>query len=277
MCADYVFVDPVPLVQNYAKILRDEKGCDVVVVAIHDYNTGTSNDRFASLSGSSRIDAIICGHTHTQEAEYLNRADGYQIPVIECYGNNSSVGTIQINMKDNAPVSKGKISHYQSSRSNSDNEAYQLLYKYYASAKKVGDEVIGYTTANLSKEQLGNMGCSALSEYFDAEVGICNTGGIRSAIPSGDITFSDLYKTIPFDNTVFVITIKGSNLRRAINSSLYTNIDDIDNNKIYKVAIISYVYENYDYFSEYAISSNDSYILFRDILMNYIKAKYPKR
>ena len=276
MVVDYKFVDPVPLVEGYAKKLRTEEKCDVVIVSIHEYDQGT-NSRFAALSGDSRIDAIICGHSHTENSEYETRSDGYNVPIIQCRGYNSNVGSINIQMKDGKPVSNGVIKHYTSSSYASDKEAYDLLYKYYEDIQKAGERVIGYSNRNLSREDLGMIGCDAIKEYTNADFGICNTGGIRSAIYSGTITYSDVFNVIPFDNTVFIIKIKGSDLNRAINSSLYVNIDEIDANKTYTVAIISYVYENYNGFKENAIEEADTSILFRDIVADYISEEYPTR
>jgi len=276
MVADYKFVDPVPLVKEYAKKLRTEDKCDVVIVSIHEYDQNT-NSRLASLSGDSRIDAIVCGHSHTENSEYMTRSDGYNVPIIQCRGYNSNVGSINIQMKDGKPVSKGTIKHYTSSGYASNKEAYDLLYKYYEEIQRAGERVIGYSNNNLSREDLGMMGCAAIQEYTNADFGICNTGGIRSAIYAGTITYSDVFNVIPFDNTVFVIKIKGSDLNRAINSSLYVNIDEIDTSRIYTVAIISYVYENYNGFRSNAIEEADTSVLFRDIVADYISEKYPTR
>ena len=276
MVVDYKFVDPVPLVKEYAKKLRCEDACDVVIVSIHEYDQST-NSRFAALSGDSRIDAIICGHSHTENSEYMARSDGYSVPIIQCRGYNSNVGSINIQMKDGKPVSKGTIKHYTSSGYASNKEAYDLLYKYYEEIQRAGERVIGYSNNNLSREVLGMMGCAAIQEYTNADFGICNTGGIRSAIYAGTITYSDVFNVIPFDNTVFVIKIKGSDLNRAINSSLYVNIDEIDTSRIYTVAIISYVYENYNGFRSNAIEEADTSVLFRDIVADYISEKYPTR
>ena len=276
MVVDYKFVDPVPLVEEYAKKLRNEEKCDVVIVSIHEYDQGT-NSRFAALSGDSRIDAIICGHSHTENSEYMTRSDGYKVPIIQCRGYNSNVGSINIKMTDGKPVSNGVIKHYTSSSYASNKEAYDLLYKYYEDIQKAGERVIGYTNNNLSREDLGMIGCDAIKEYTKADFGICNTGGIRSAIYAGTITYSDVFNVIPFDNTVFIIKIKGSDLNRAINSSLYVNIDEIEVDRIYTVAIISYVYENYNGFRNNAIEETDTSILFRDIVADYISELYPRR
>ena len=280
MCKDYVFVDPVPLVKEYAKTLRTKEQCDVVVVAIHDYNTGTDNQDFASLSGDSRIDAIISGHTHTQNNDYLTRSDNYQIPVIQCYGNNGSVGTIQIKMENNKPSSHGLIKHYSPKDYQSKKEAYDLLFSFYEEVQKVGERVIGYTATNLSRADLGEMICNILRAKGQADIGIYNTGGVRSAIAAGNITYNDIYKVFPFENTMFILKMKGKSIKYGLNSSLYYNsdidLDSLNDNQIYTVAIVSYVYENYESFNKYAIEATDSYETTRDLFEEYVQNNMKK-
>ncbi|MBP5551310.1 MAG: 5'-nucleotidase C-terminal domain-containing protein [Bacilli bacterium] len=273
MAKDYEFVDPVPLVKEYAKKLRTEDKCDVVIVSIHQYDTYV-NERFAALTGDSRIDAIICGHSHTQNKDYVTRSDSYVIPVIQCRGYNGSVGTINLQMKDGAPVSRGTITHYNPTRYASDSTAYDLLFARYKDIKE-SNSVIAYSSRNLSKETLGYLCCDAMMEKYGAEVGICNTGGIRATIEAGEISYSDVYNVFPFDNTVFVITMKGSDLVRAINSSLYANVDTFDTDKVYTVALISYVYENYNDFTSKAIDVTDTTVLVRDVVAEYLSENYP--
>ena len=116
-----------------------------------------------------------------------------------------------------------------------------------------------------------------MMEKYDTEVGICNAGGIRATIGAGDISYSDIYNVFPFDNTVYIITMKGSDLARAINSSLYANVDTFDSSKIYKVALISYVYENYNNFTRNAIEVTDTTVLVRDVVAEYMSQIYPTR
>ena len=275
MVADYEFVDPLPLINEYAKKLRAEDECDVVVVSIHEYEATTLN-RIAALYGDARIDAIICGHTHTQNAEYVTRSDSYSIPVIQCRGNNGSVGTISIKMNDNGPVSRGTISHFNPTNFETQSGAYDLLYARYQEIK-ASNSTIAYSSRNLDKETLGYFCCDAIMEKYEAEVGICNAGGIRATIGAGDITYSDVYNVFPFDNNVFVITIKGSDLTRAVNSSLYCNEDSFDYDKVYKVAIISYVYENYNGFAQNALSFTDTGELVRDVVAEAMSVANPKQ
>merc|ERR1712013_318034 len=52
-------------------------------------------------------------------------------------------------------------------------------------------------------------------------IGLVNSGAIRSAFNKGDITLADLLSTFPFQNTFDVSTLPGSDLRLALEHSVF--------------------------------------------------------
>ena len=46
---------------------------------------------------------------------------------------------------------------------------------------------------------------------------IINTGGIRNPLMQGDITLGEIYSIFPFDNTLCLIKLKGSDVRELLN------------------------------------------------------------
>lgn len=64
---------------------------------------------------------------------------------------------------------------------------------------------------------LFNLVTEALLESFDVDVVIHNVrGGLRRGLPAGELTFGDVYETLPFDNFTTVHEIPGRDLRRVI-------------------------------------------------------------
>ena len=47
-----------------------------------------------------------------------------------------------------------------------------------------------------------------------ADLALLNFGGIRAALPQGNITVGDIFQISPFDNTVAFVFVKGSELRK---------------------------------------------------------------
>lgn len=56
----------------------------------------------------------------------------------------------------------------------------------------------------------------------DHVVALTNGGGIRADIPAGDITKRDVVTAFPFDNTVTVVYVKGSELLEALEASTFS-------------------------------------------------------
>lgn len=76
------------------------------------------------------------------------------------------------------------------------------------------EEIIGFSPAFIEKKKpssaLGNFMADAVLEaakHFNPKVSICllNYGGIRSTLDSGDITISNVYKLMPFENELVLL------------------------------------------------------------------------
>lgn len=242
--AGYTFLDPVPLIQECATNLRKTEGCDVVIVAIHEYESSTNNS-LAALSGDARIDGIVCAHTHQYIDEKVKRNDGYQIPIIQSNTKNITVGATSYTL-NNGTITSTVNTHYNPTNYNSDAQILKVLSAYDAIILE-GEKVIGNTSTNLTKQDLGLLACNSMTKMLDADFGYMNTAGVRSTISSGQIKVKNIYDVFPFDNKLIKITFTGSQLKsfqqRA--SSLYVSstFDGvIINNGIYTIIIIDYVY-----------------------------------
>ena len=65
------------------------------------------------------------------------------------------------------------------------------------------DMLFGWGNEYLLSQKKGN-----------ADLALLNFGGIRAALPQGRITIGDIYQIAPFDNTVAIVTVKGSELKK---------------------------------------------------------------
>jgi len=57
---------------------------------------------------------------------------------------------------------------------------------------------------------------SWLQAWPSADIAVTNRGGIRTDLPAGEITVSDLVNLLPFDNTVVMASASGSAIARAL-------------------------------------------------------------
>ena len=273
---DYNFLDPVPIVENLSRKLRSELYCDSVIVAIHEYETST-NERLAKLSGDSRIDAILCAHTHQKINETVTRSDSYKIPVLQSNTKNITVGSINLEF-NNGEITKTSTNHYYPSNYSSSANILDIINNYKDIILE-GEKVIGNTNSKLSKTRLGYLAADGMVEFTNSDFACLNTGGVRSTIDAGSITMEDVYEVFPFDNNLIIVEMSGSTLKSFYNAAdgyLYfsnnLNINNINNSTTYKICVIDYVYTYYyyqKYFKGLKATELDYYI--RDAVVSKIE------
>lgn len=135
--------------------------------------------------------------------------------------------------------------------------------------------VIGYCSVNMPKQQpesmLGNFMADAIHQQTEQHTGlkidfaVQNYGGIRIPyLPAGNITVGKIYELMPFDNSVAVVELDSATVFRMIQRigalggwpvsgalryeienqvpvKILLNGKPIDNNRMYKVAVSSYL------------------------------------
>ena len=257
---DYNFVDPIDIIKKYSKELRTEKGCEVVVVATHEYDSSLNN-RIASLKDDSKIDSIFCAHTHQRINETVNRYDGKKIPVVQNSHKNNSATAVTINLDNQYEMTSSSVKQYFPSSYAISSEIQVLINKYQDYIDD-SNEVLGTTSQYISKSQLGKYAADAMIDYiyneslFDGKIDMAmmNTGGIRATIDSGEITKADIFEVFPFNNIVILVNIDGASLKSIYNSNksyLYvdfadsiSSINNVKDNEIYQLAVIDYVFES---------------------------------
>lgn len=132
---------------------------------------------------------------------------------------------------------------------------------------------------------------AAANQNYNADLALINTGALRINIQKGSITYGMLNQAAPYANDLYVIEIKGSAINEFIQFSVYNFINsnnvnsfpclygakfkydadnniltekkilngseyiNIDDNKIYKVVLSSYVYQNEEIIHNNAVSA----------------------
>ncbi len=62
------------------------------------------------------------------------------------------------------------------------------------------------------ESELGNFIADSIREHAKAQVSIINSGGIRAPLDAGPITYESLFRTLPFENTLATLELKGREL-----------------------------------------------------------------
>lgn len=272
----YDFINGDTLVSSYASELRTQKGCEIVIVAVHDYGdeVQASLQKWANYSGNSNVDAIFCAHSHQRVDESYFGTDGDVVPVLQNGGNGQTFAQLKLTIDNNNDiVNKDGTLHYTSGFA-SDGTLDDVISKHMDVINQA-NLVIGTSAGGISKSKLGQYACQSMLDEFDADISIMNTGGVRDSIDSGDITVGDVFQVFPFENEVIVCQMSGAMLKRYMDSnSNYNyyggNTSGIVDSQNYTVAIIDYVFFGV-YFDDYRPANyTNTQVILRNLLTKYI-------
>lgn len=296
------FLDPYKAANSTAWHLKHNEKTDMVIAITHIGYDGVQEPTDPSLaSGSEDIDIIIGGHSHTtlDPAPRVKNAVGKDVLIVQTGSRGANLGEITIDL-DNMTATSRLIPVDSRLDSRIDPQFEQIIAPYRASVDSVMKRKIARVGTDLDATRILNLFTDYVLQIGrsisggDIDMAILNKGGIRRAIPKGNITEGMIITALPFDNRVRVIEIKGSDLSDAIDvmatrggdgvsvgveavidpatgrcTSVTINGQPIDPDHIYKVATIDYLANGGDYMfpltkgTTVATSGN---ILYKDII-----------
>ncbi|MCB0282654.1 MAG: 5'-nucleotidase C-terminal domain-containing protein [Calditrichae bacterium] len=112
-----------------------------------------------------------------------------------------------------------------------DPQVRDAIKKQQQEVEKGFDEVVGVTEYALTRAQgespMNNLICDAMIDASGADFSFTNFGGVRSDLQIGPITPRDLFKVLPFGNSIVVLKMKGTMLRELFESKLSGNRDGL--------------------------------------------------
>lgn len=147
------------------------------------------------------------------------------------------------------------------------------------------DLLVEFSNDYCSKRQLDSVDFSLL-----------NFGGIRASLPAGDVTLGHFYEISPFENSLVIVNIKGSELTKVLRRfkiktaeaisndiemvylgdyvhKIYLHGQKIDNDRIYRFATLDFIVTGGDGILK-GIQLESTYytkLVMRDIYINYVK------
>jgi 5'-nucleotidase len=88
-------------------------------------------------------------------------------------------------------------------------------------AAKLKNEIISVAARPIEHERmkespLGNLIADAIRDQAHADLAIINSGGIRAPIDQGEITYGEVFRTLPFSNTITTLKVSGKELLEII-------------------------------------------------------------
>lgn len=169
------------------------------------------------------IDLILTEETSETVTQILCYETKYIIAPI---GNMGSVVEIKLHKKKDK-IMEEVTTHYLGDNFEEDMKMKKFARTFQDSLQKTLSEVIGMAETNFDRDKhrtqesiMGNLIADAYRDYFDADIGLINAGGIRSSLSKGAISIKDIYAILPFNNKVGVVEITGKDLVDIISKGL---------------------------------------------------------
>jgi 2',3'-cyclic-nucleotide 2'-phosphodiesterase (5'-nucleotidase family) len=229
---DLEFRDPVKAANEWAAYLKNTEKVDVVVALSH--LGAAQNSKTKEITGEAAdfakavvgVDAIIAAHTHNPVSGFVNK-----IPVVEGYYNGRSLARLSIHLDSTNKVvgiSPTLDNLYERvAKLPVDAEVKAIVDKYTAEVAPILDEVLVATDKDLNHDKnqpgvslLGQWTSDVMREKAGVQIAITNGGGLRTSVPKGEITMGRMYEVMPFDNTLFKMELKGSDIKKNIENGI---------------------------------------------------------
>jgi 2',3'-cyclic-nucleotide 2'-phosphodiesterase (5'-nucleotidase family) len=213
---DLRFVDPVPVVTERARSLR-ERGAHLVVVVAHAgaFCDDEGDDRCAGeivelARGVGRaVDAIVSGHTHS-----LVRTLEAGVPIVQSRSNGRAVGVVDL-VPGEVPVVRVRevLTDSIVPSARIDSLARRAIAAVAARVSARVADVPVHLQRSGEQYPLGHLIADAQRWAGRADVAVTNNGGIRADLPAGTATYGRIFEVQPFANTLQRFTLRGSDLR----------------------------------------------------------------
>ncbi len=288
---DIVFLEPSSVIKELSDELRNEKGVDVVIASVHAeqddvLNTGITN--ISDVSHKRYVDAVFCAHSHKNEKAIENG-----VPFVQASYNGRSYSEISLNVTPAGEVSALDYNYIYTSKINCENDPSleEKVNAYKEISDNLGNEQLIRSNGTLKKsDSLVNLVTTAMyneaiKQGYDISYAITNTA--RADLESGLVTYANLYKSLPFDNEIYIIEVSGSSLKKEINfdsTGMYRGDKEPFNERnTYRIAVIDYLAlhrnskRQYDYFPNFKTiakleKSGQEFYNYRDITADYLRS-----
>jgi len=221
------FDDPAPIVDSIGTALR-KRGANFVVVIAHA-GASCGRDGATECSGeiidlaqklTTKVDAIVSGHTHT-----LVNTDIKGIPIVQARSSGRAIDVLDLPIGENANL---PVRHQVREIGVDTMQPVPAIDSIVRRAVERVAPLVNRQVANIpvtlarqgSQYPLGNLIADAQRWAAKGDVAIMNNGGIRTELRAGDATYGSLFEIQPFGNTLYSLTMTGSQLRGLIEAML---------------------------------------------------------
>jgi 5'-nucleotidase/UDP-sugar diphosphatase len=226
------FTNEIEAAKEMIQTVREKEFADIVIILGHLGDKFENQGQITSVElaqAVSGVDLIVDGHAHTKFEEPLVVNT---IPIVSANEWGRFMGEGKFKIKD------GKVTAFEwqpvaitPESFPADAKVKAVLDPYIKKADASLKNVVMKTSAEfefgnrLSRYReiaSGNLVCDATS-WFVKSIGVPvdfsfhNGGNVRAALPAGDVTKEQIMTMLPFDNYIYVVSLKGSDLIELFN------------------------------------------------------------
>ena len=240
------FKDPKEVVPALSSKLRDELGCDVVVVSAHTSQDTFLDDR--SWDITKYADAVFCAHTHQDEKTTKNG-----VPFIQAKAYAQQVSHVSLTVD-----ASGKVS-CKTNTNISYNSSWPNKFTVNEKMDNANQSIASEANQVLATLEGGSLGsqtavprlvANAIADYAKSQgykIDLAMVNNARNSLSKGQVTYTQLYEAIPFDNVVYIAKVSGKDILNEAkydsNSIWRVSGEKIVNSdsKFYTIAVIDYL------------------------------------
>ncbi|MDR2898280.1 MAG: 5'-nucleotidase C-terminal domain-containing protein [Spirochaetaceae bacterium] len=225
-----VFLDEIETAKHMVQLLKEQEKADVIIALTHMGLVKETDTHITSIDLAEAvpgINLVIDGHSHTLLDEPVIAAG---TPIVSANEWGKYVGNGVLSITNGTVTGFSWQSVLVDSSDTSlfppNPEVVTLLAPYAEKASAALSEVIGSAAETfefgdrLSRKKeiaLGNLVSDATVWYVGTkgvavDFAFQNGGNIRTELPAGDITRERIVTILPFDNYIYVLTLKGSDV-----------------------------------------------------------------
>jgi 2',3'-cyclic-nucleotide 2'-phosphodiesterase (5'-nucleotidase family) len=229
---DLSFDDPAPIVDSIGSALR-KRGANLIVVIAHA-GASCSRDGATGCDGeiidlarkiTTRVDAIVSGHTHTLVNTVVNG-----IPIVQARSSGRAIDVLDLPLVPATGEPRHEVRELASDTIKPLASIDSIVQRAVARVASLINRHITTIPVTLARQgpqyPLGNLIADAQRWAGKGDVAIMNNGGIRTDLRAGDVTYGSLFELQPFGNTLYSLTMSGAQLRGLLEAMLAKSPND---------------------------------------------------
>lgn len=223
----------VETVRKYARELRRQS--DLVVLVAHI----DGEEETAILNSVPEIPVSVTGHIHSGMSE-ARSYDGRVLVRVRSYGEELGRLELRVDTETKAPVSWTWKRIPVDSAGIEPDAAMARQVKLWEDRVAIQvDRPLAVSSRAFNKGEVKRLIEQAIREQTHSDFAWMNPGGVRAALPQGQLLDRHIWNVMPFDNDVVIGTFKGRDLPKVV-----VNGKEIDPGRDYTLAVSDYTAAN---------------------------------